>query len=111
VRRFLAVAVHDSRSPLWHVLRLEGIRRGEVLGLRWSDIEWERGMVHISETVVPDQTKGGVALVQPRTNTGAGVRTVRLTSETLDLLASEPSSLPLAFHPSFSTILPAEPLR
>lgn len=87
LRRFLAVAVNDSRSPLWHLLGLEAMRRGEALGLRWSDVNWERGTIHLSQTVVPDQTKAGAAKIQPRTKTASGARTVRLTPTTLALLA------------------------
>jgi len=76
----------DDLSPLWHFLALEGMRRGEALGLRWQDVNWQRGTVHISQTVVADRTNRGRALIQPRTKTGAGSRSVKLTAETLAVL-------------------------
>ena len=50
---FLTVAATDTLTPLWHLLALEGTRRGEALGLRWQDVNWEVGAEHISQTVAP----------------------------------------------------------
>lgn len=38
---FLATARSDTLAPLWCLLALEGMRRGEALGLRWSDVNWD----------------------------------------------------------------------
>jgi integrase len=80
------VAADDPLHPLWHLLVLEGLRRGEALGLRWRDINWDTGTIHISQTVAPDKLNRGKAVILPRTKTSAGARTVRLTSMTLDAL-------------------------
>ena len=68
---------------LWDLLLREGMRRGEALGLRWRDINWERGTVHIVQTVSYDKGSGGAAKIQSRAKTRAGERTVRLSDETL----------------------------
>lgn len=73
----------DGLHPLWHLLLLEGMRRGEGLGLRWRDVNFERGTAHIVQTVAPDKANKGTALIQDRTKTAAGSRTVRLTARTL----------------------------
>ena len=39
----LREAATDSLLPLWHPLLMEGMRRGEGLGLRWQDVNRERG--------------------------------------------------------------------
>lgn len=85
-RCFLDTAIADALTPLWHLLLLEGMRRGEALGLRWRDINWERGTAHISQTVKPDNTNRGAPLIQDRTKTAAGARSVRLTADTLTVL-------------------------
>lgn len=87
LRRFLAVAEHDSLSPLWQLLAGEGLRRGEALGLRWSDLNLERGTAHISQTVIADKQNRGAAKIQPRGKTAAASRQVKLTSQSLALLA------------------------
>ncbi len=83
---FLAAAANDSLHPLWHLLLLEGMRKGEALGLRWQDINLERGTAHISQSVAADKASGGRAIIQQRTKTAAGARSVRLTPETLTAL-------------------------
>jgi integrase len=82
---FLATAEGDSLAPLWHLLLLEGMRRGEALGLRWQDINWERGTAHIVQSVRAGIHKGE-AIIQERTKTNAGARTVRLTGRTVAAL-------------------------
>ncbi len=76
----------DELTPLWHFLLLEGMRRGEALGLRWADVNWDRGAIHISQTVVSDKGNRGAAIIRSRTKTNTGARTVKLTRETLAVL-------------------------
>lgn len=52
-RAFLAVAETDGYAPLWHFLLGTGVRRGEALGLRWSDIDWKAGTARIEQTIRP----------------------------------------------------------
>lgn len=73
-------------SLLWDLALREGMRRGEVLGLRWSDVNWDTRTAHISQTVIPDQANKGAALIQDRTKTKTSARSVRLSDETVDAL-------------------------
>lgn len=84
--RFLESAKGDHLAPLWHFLLLEGMRRGEGLGLRWGDVDLVKGTAHLQQTTVSDKSNKGRAMIQPRTKTSAGARTVRLTPETLEVL-------------------------
>lgn len=76
----------DPLSPLWHLLVLEGLRRGEALGLRWKDFNIDTGLIHIQQSVVADKSNGGSPVIQNRTKTRTGARTVRLTEDTVDVL-------------------------
>ena len=51
-RRFLAVAEGDTYSPVWLLALLTGLRRGEILGLRWKDVDLERASLHIHQNLV-----------------------------------------------------------
>jgi len=51
LRRFLAAAAGDRLSACW-LLSLLGMRRGEVLGLRWSDVSLSEGTLAIARTRV-----------------------------------------------------------
>ncbi len=45
-----------------------GLRRGEILGLRWSDLDLSRGMVTVQQSL--EQTKGGLRFKPPKTRKG-----------------------------------------
>src|SRR5580765_3799258 len=49
--RFLDGAAADPFYPGFVLLVLYGMRRGEVLGLRWSDIDFDTGVVHVRQQV------------------------------------------------------------
>jgi integrase len=87
---FLATAEDDRLAPFWFLTLLEGMRRGEALGLRWGDIhrgeDGSTAVAIISQTIVPDLTSGGRALIQSRAKTKSSQRTVLLTSPTVAVL-------------------------
>lgn len=87
---FLEACVESPLFPFWHLTVLEGMRRSEALGLRWRDLRWnadESGCTAvIVQTVVADQGGGGRALLQSRTKTRAGARSVVLTDATIAAL-------------------------
>jgi integrase len=51
VRRFLAVAEDDGYSPVWLLALHTGMRRGELLGLRWTDVDLAKGVLHVRQSV------------------------------------------------------------
>ena len=88
--RFLADAEEDRMAPFWFLTLLEGMRRGEALGLRWRDLHWSDDgtscVARISQTIVPDLAHGGAALVQDRAKTRGSQRAVMLTTPTIEIL-------------------------
>jgi len=48
---FLAVAYKSAYGPIWMLALATGLRRGELLGLRWRDIDVERRVLHVRQTV------------------------------------------------------------
>jgi len=88
--RFLAEAERDRLAPFWFFTLLEGMRRSEALGLRWADLHWnavETSVVAtISQTIVPDLSHGGAALIQSRAKTAGSMRSVMLTTPTISVL-------------------------
>jgi integrase len=73
-KRFLTAAKPDPLCAAFVLLVLCGVRRGEVLGLRWGDIEFDGGVFRISQQV---QRIRGELLIGP-VKTSAGVRTLPL---------------------------------
>ena len=52
LRTFLELTSGDELSPLWTLLATKGLRRGEALGLRWSDIDLDNGRAHVTQTMI-----------------------------------------------------------
>ena len=90
IDRFLAEAERDRMAPFWFLTLAEGMRRGEALGLRWSDLRWNADesacVATITQTVVPDLAGGGAALIQPRAKTAGSQRSIMLTESTIAVL-------------------------
>ncbi|EPZ18430.1 tyrosine-type recombinase/integrase [Mycobacteroides abscessus] len=81
--RFLTVAQQDPLFPAYLLLMLYGLRRGELLGLRWSDIDWDSAQIHIRQQL---QQIGGELQVGP-VKTRAGRRDLPLIPLARKLLA------------------------
>lgn len=83
-----AATIEDGMPllPLWHLESRLAFRRGETLGLMWSDIDWTRGTITIQRqrttvgnaTITKDAPKGD--------KDGSKVRTVPVYPDILDLL-------------------------
>ncbi|MGH1547966.1 tyrosine-type recombinase/integrase [Leifsonia poae] len=69
---FLDVAVAHRLGALFEVLAYTGMRRGEALGLRWSDVNFERGTL----TIRNNRTSTGSRIVEGAPKTDAGRRTI-----------------------------------
>ena len=80
--RFLEFVEDDKLYPLWLVLATTGMRRGEALGLRWSDVDLARGEAAIRQTVVSHDYV--IALSEPKT--ARGRRVVALDNYTVEAL-------------------------
>jgi integrase len=80
--RFVAGTTDHPLHPVLVLLAMTGMRRGEALGLRWSDVDLDRGRVYVSRTV------GKVAgrVVEGDTKTAAGRRSVALDPQLVELL-------------------------
>ncbi len=81
--RFL-ISIQGSRfEALYHVAIKTGMRRGELLGLKWSDLNWKNGTILVQRQVQRIHKQG---LVFRSTKTRAGRRTVQLGEQTLQFL-------------------------
>lgn len=76
-RRFLKAAEKDGYSPLWLLALTTGARQGELLGLRWQDLDLVAGTMRIQQTVAVHQAK---PIIQAPKSEAAN-RTIGLPSE------------------------------
>ena len=59
-----------------------GLRRGELLGLQWGDIDWEKKQVHIRRSRVV--VKGKSVIKEPKT--AAGIRVIDMPDQLVQKL-------------------------
>jgi integrase len=81
--RFLESAKHDPHHTAFHLAAATGLRRGELLGLRWCDIDEAAGELHVVQTVVEVAHEARIS--PPKTERSR--RLVALDRKTTDLLA------------------------
>ena len=67
-RAFLAAARPDPLYTAFVLLILYGLRRGEVLGLRWDDIDFDGGTIHIRQQL--QRVRGELFLAPVKTQAG-----------------------------------------
>lgn len=68
---FLQKASGDRWYAAFHLCAMTGLRRGELAALRWEDVHLDEGLLRV-----------------PRAKTTAGVRTIALDADTVDVLRS-----------------------
>jgi integrase len=79
LQRFLAHVDDDRLGALWRLMVVTGMRRGEVLGLRWADVDLERRTI----TVTNQRAIAGGRVVEGAPKTDAGARTTSLDAATV----------------------------
>lgn len=79
---FLQESSADADKYLWLLLAMTGMRRGEVLGLRWQDLDLDQGLITVRQTV----TAIGGERVFSTPKTSRGRRVVALDASTVTVL-------------------------
>lgn len=82
LRTFLKFVRNDRFYPLWVLLATTGVRRGEALGLRWSDLNLEAGQIAIRQTII--EIAGKIVVSSPKTSRGR--RVIALDASTVEIL-------------------------
>src|SRR5215218_5669077 len=83
-RRLLEAARGDSLEALYVLAIHTGMRQGELLGLKWADVDLENAIVRVRRTLTRKGT--GYVLGEPKTKKSR--RTVRLTQKAVEALRS-----------------------
>ena len=94
-------AAEDTRLALPVLLAVTtGLRRGEILGLRWRDVDFQGGILAVRQSL--EQTRGGLTFKQPKT--AKGRRVVVLPSLALEALRqhkAKQATVKLALGPAY----------
>ena len=82
LRTFLRCAAGHRLYPAFWLSAATGMRRSELLGLKWADMDWKRSTVSVNRGLVCV----GYELTETRCKTRTSRRLVELDSTTLELL-------------------------
>ena len=85
VRRFLHAARGDRFEALYVLSLTTGLRMGEALGLRWSDIDLDAGTLRVNRQVQRMRRGDGLVFGEPK---NASRRTVDLPQRAVEALRS-----------------------
>ena len=81
-RALLEAASGDRFEALYVLAITAGLRRGELLGLRWQDVDLERGSLQVRQQLVRTK-KDGLSFTSPK---GGGSRGLKLIQGAIDAL-------------------------
>ncbi|MFC7535554.1 tyrosine-type recombinase/integrase [Actinoplanes sp. GCM10030250] len=85
-RRFGEHVGEDLLYPMWRLLLVSGLRRGELCGLRCGDLEPDQGTLTVRRQIVVENTGSRTRVKLPKSHNGR--RTLFLDTVTLGMLAS-----------------------
>jgi integrase len=91
-RRLVIASATARNGVLYYLALITGMREGELLGLKWSDVDWDKGSLFVQRQLQRIAGQGRV-LVPPKTR--AGRRQIKLGLESLDRLANHRDELEL----------------
>ena len=81
--RFLTQAKEEGYYEIFLLELTTGMRRGEIIGLKWRDLDLATGELHIARQVI--RVKGETVVSQPKTK--SSIRTVILAPDMVEILA------------------------
>lgn len=75
----LAAVAGNRLEALYHVALTLGLRRGELLGLRWCDVDFDAGLLHVEQQITEGEDRKIV--ISPYVKSEDGTRTLPLTAD------------------------------
>jgi len=86
VQRFLKIAKDSSFFYVYYLAILTGMRLGELMGLKWSDIDFQNQVISISRQAQAIKGKG-IVFSEPKTR--SGIRKIRVQPNTVEALLQQ----------------------
>ena len=83
IDRILRATLNEPLHALWVVLATTGLRKGEALALRWSDVDMDAGILRVERSLYR-RREGGLGFKPPKTDKGR--RALPIPAMTVDAL-------------------------
>ena len=83
ISRFLEAARLSRYEVIYHLALTTGMRQGEILGLKWSDIRWQTASLNIKRQVIKNNGEG-FTFTSPKTR--SGIRVIPVSETCLQML-------------------------
>ena len=77
-----AIKSYPEWTDFFYAEVMTGLRKGEICGLKWSDVDFDGGKLHVQRAVT--RQKGGIRIGETKTDTG--MRIITLPPSVLDML-------------------------
>jgi integrase len=85
IKAFLAAIEKGERfKALFQVTLFTGLREGEICGLSWDAVDFDRGIISIRQQLLKEKKKGGKCYIAPTKNDK--VRTIKPAPYVLSVL-------------------------
>lgn len=90
-KKFLEVANNTSNYNQFAFILQTGLRTGELIGLKWSDIDFEKCVMHIQRSMEYRYSVGEWRIGEPKSK--SGYRDIPLTEEAITILKNQKEKL------------------
>lgn len=90
-KRFLDAARYNSNFNQYAFVLQTGLRVGELIGLKWSDIDFNKRVLHIQRSMEYRHSVGEWKIGEPKSR--SGYRDVPLTEEAISILRNQKEKL------------------
>ena len=110
VRIFLEVAetIQPELYPLYYLAIHTGMRKSELLGLQWEDVDWKRSTLQVQRQL---RWVKGRQYEFPKPKTSKGIRSIVLGEKAMDVLRAHLGRQPEGKHDLMFVNGNGEPLR
>ena len=86
-REFVEYAKNSLYENAYYLVLQTGLRAGEVGGLKWEDVDFNKKCIYVQRTLLQEASKGGFYFGIPKSE--SSVRTIPLTDEALRILKAQ----------------------